>query len=516
MATTSESATGSGAPGLVLASSRGRAVLAATVLGSGMAQLDATVVNVALPAIGSDLGGGLTTLQWTLNAYTLTLSGLLLLGGSLGDRMGRRRIFVFGVLWFTAASIGCTLAPTSGLLIAMRALQGVGAALLTPGSLAILQAVFRPDDRAASVGAWSGLGGVATAFGPILGGLLVGIAPWGWRLIFLINLPIAAAVIILSQRYIPETRDPMAHGRVDYAGAALASVGLGALIYGLTEGPATGWTPVTIGLTAAGLVLLAAFVAVEARHPNPLLPLRLFRSRQFTAANIVTLAVYAALAGGLFLLPVQLQLVAGFSPVAAGAATLPITVLMLLLSARFGRLSTRIGPRIPMTVGPILAGAAMAWLSLIQAGSTYLGAVLAPMCLFGLGLSMTVAPLTSTVLAAAPQNLVGVASAVNNDVARVAGLLAVAVLPSLAGLTPAAYADPAAMSAGFQRAILIAGAVCAAGGLLAWLTVRSHVPAAGEPDAVPGAAAAADREAPRDPSLDCAACPVGAPHIRPR
>ena len=220
---------------------------------------------------------------------------------------------------------------------------------------------------------------MATAFGPILGGLLVGIAPWGWRLIFLINLPIAAAVIILSQRYIPETRDPMAHGRVDYAGAVAGLRRAGRVVYGLTEGPASGWTPVTIGLTAAGVVLLAAFVAVEGRHPNPLLPLRLFRSRQFTAANIVTLAVYAALAGGLFLLPVQLQLVAGFSPVAAGAATLPITVLMLLLSARFGRLSTRIGPRIPMTVGPILAGAAMAWLSLIGAGSTYLGAVLAPM-----------------------------------------------------------------------------------------------------------------------------------------
>ena len=518
MATTSESATGPGAPGLVLASTRGHGVLAATVLGSGMAQLDATVVNVALPAIGADLGGGLTTLQWTLNAYTLTLSGLLLLGGSLGDRMGRRRIFVFGVLWFTAASIGCTVAPTSGLLIAMRALQGVGAALLTPGSLAILQAVFRPDDRAASVGAWSGLGGVATAFGPILGGVLVGIAPWGWRLIFLINVPIAAAVIVLSRRYIPETRDAMARGRVDYVGAVLASVGLGAVIYGLTEGPATGWTAVTVGFTAVGLAMLVAFVAVEARQPNPLLPLRLFRSRQFTATNIVTLAVYAALAGGLFLLPVQLQLVAGFSPVAAGAATLPITVLMLLLSARFGRLSTKIGPRIPMTVGPILAGAAMAWLSRVDADATYVGSVLAPMCLFGLGLSMTVAPLTATVLAAAPQNLVGVASAVNNDVARVAGLLAVAVLPALAGLTPAAYADPAMLSAGFQRAVLIAGGVCAAGGVLALLTVRSHVPP--EPDRAPDGGVPSDVSpvavAERDPSLDCAACPVGAPHIRPR
>ena len=488
-------------------SARGRWVLAATVLGSGLAQLDGTVVNVALPRIGEDLGGGLTSLQWTLNAYTLTLSGLLLLGGSLGDRMGRRRIFVVGVVWFTLASAGCALAPSTGVLIAMRALQGAGAALLTPGSLAILQASFVKNDRSAAVGAWSGLGGVATAIGPILGGLLVGVAPWGWRLVFLINLPIAVAVIVLANRYIPETRDELATGRLDVTGAVLASVGLGCLIYGLTEGPAAGWTPVVISITAAGLVLLGLFVIVERRTPEPLLPLGLFADRQFTAANLVTFAVYAALAGALFLLPVQLQLVAGFSPVAAGAATLPITVVMLLLSARMGRLSARIGPRLPMTVGPILAGAAMLWLSRVDAGSTYLGAVIAPMLLFGLGLSFTVAPLTSTVLAAAPDHQAGVASAVNNDVARVAGLIAVAVLPALAGLTPAAYADPSLMSTGFHRAALIAGVVCVVGGLLALATIRN-----------PSAAAAPATEVPQqpDPALDCAACPVLAPHIKPR
>lgn len=486
---------------LVYASTRGKFVLAATVLGSGLAALDGTVVNVALPRIGEDLGGGLTTLQWTLNAYTLTLSGLLLLGGALGDRMGRRRIFILGVLWFTAASVGCALAPGTGVLIGMRALQGAGAALLTPGSLAILQASFRKEDRSTAVGAWSGLGGVATAFGPILGGVLVGVAPWGWRLIFLINIPIAAVVILLSSRYIPESRDELATGRLDIRGALLASIGLGALVFGLTEGPANGWSAVNVTVLTIGVLMLITFIVLQAHTPDPLLPLELFRSRQFSAANLVTFAVYAALAGGLFLLPVQLQLVAGFSPVAAGAATLPITVIMLLLSARMGRLSARIGPRLPMTIGPIVAGGAMVWLSNIGAGSTYLGDVLAPMILFGLGLSITVAPLTSTVLAAAPDHQVGIASAINNDVARVAGLLAVAVLPALAGLTPTAYADPVLLSAGFQRAVIIAGILCAAGGLLALATIRSTVD--NDPDA-------------GDPALDCPACPVLTPHIRPR
>lgn len=495
-------APGAAAAPLVYRSARGKWVLAATVLGSGLAQLDGTVVNVALPRIGEDLGGGLTALQWTLNAYTLTLSGLLLLGGSLGDRMGRRRIFILGVIWFTVASVGCAFAPSTGLLIAMRALQGAGAALLTPGSLAILQASFRPDDRSTAVGAWSGLGGVATAIGPIVGGLLVGVAPWGWRLVFLINLPIAAAVIVLSRRYIPESRDEQATGRVDVPGALLASFGLGGLVFGLTEGPAGGWTPPVVAITVAGVLLLGLFLLVESRTAEPLLPLGLFADRQFSAANLVTFAVYAALAGALFLLPVQLQLVAGFSPVQAGAATLPITVMMLLLSARMGRLSARIGPRLPMTVGPLVAATAMFWLSFVDAGATFLGAVVGPMLLFGLGLSFTVAPLTSTVLAAAPDHQAGVASAINNDVARVAGLLAVAVLPALAGLSPAAYADPALMSGGFHRAALIAGVVCAAGGLLALVTIRNPV-AGPEHEHV-------------DPALECAACPVLAPHIKPR
>jgi EmrB/QacA subfamily drug resistance transporter len=462
-------------------SAEGRWILLATVLGSGLAQLDGTIVNVALPRIGTDLHAGLTSLQWTVNAYTLTLSGLLLLGGSLGDRLGRRKVFVIGVVWFTLASAGCALAPTAGVLVALRAGQGVGAALLTPGSLAILEAVFRPKDRAAAVGAWSGLGGVATALGPVLGGLLVGMAPWGWRLTFLINLPLAAIVVAVAVRHVPETRDEQASGHLDVLGAALAASGLGALIYALIEGPGQHWRSTMLLVLAAGIILLAGFILREARARDPMMPLSLFRSRQFTAANLVTFVVYAALSGSFFLLPLQLQRVTGFTPVAAGSALLPVTLVMLLLSARMGRLAQRIGPRWLMSIGPIIAGAGLALLSRVGAGATYVGAVLPGVLVFALGLSTTVAPLTATVLAAAPERQIGVASAVNNDVARTAGLLAIAVLPPIAGITDRSYTIPMELSAGYHRAMLIAAALCAAGGVLAALTIRRDVLAAPRP-----------------------------------
>jgi EmrB/QacA subfamily drug resistance transporter len=460
---------------LVLKTARGRWVLLATVLGSGMAQLDGTVVNVALPRLGANLHAGLTSLQWTLNAYTLTLSGLLLLGGSLGDRLGRRRIFVIGVLWFALASAGCAAAPTAEVLIGMRALQGVGAALLTPGSLAILEAVFRKSDRAAAVGAWSGLGGMATALGPVLGGVLIGVAPWGWRLVFLLNLPLAVVVVIVSHRSVPETRDEQATGRLDLPGAIYAALGLSALSYALTEGPQQGWPAGLLACAVAGLLMLAVFLFNEHRRPEPMMPLSLFRSHQFSAANLVTFVVYAALAGALFLVPVQLQLVTGFSPVAAGSSLLPVTLLMLLLSSRMGRLAQRIGPRWPMTFGPIVAGVGLAMLVRVGAGSDYLTSVLPAVLVFGVGLSATVAPLTATVLAAAPEHQVGVASAVNNDVARTAGLLAVAVFPALAGISQASYADPVLLSTGFHHAVLIAAGMCLAGGLLSAVTIRRDV-----------------------------------------
>jgi EmrB/QacA subfamily drug resistance transporter len=452
----------------------GRWVLLATILASGIAQLDATVVNVALPRIGRDLHVGLTSLQWTVNAYTLTLSGLLLLGGSLGDRLGRRRIFVVGVIWFTAASLGCALAPSAAVLIAMRAVQGVGGAMLTPGSLAILQAVFAPKDRAPAVGAWSGLTGVASALGPVVGGLLVGVAPWGWRLVFLLNLPLAV-VVVFASRHIPETRDESVDGRIDVVGAALAATGLAALIYGLTEGSSFGWGARQIGATACGIVLLAVFVAVELRTRTPMLPMRLFRSHQFSAANAVTIVVYGALGGVFFLVPVELQQGAGFSPVEAGASLLPVTAMLLLLSARMGRIASRRGPRLQMAVGPILAATGVALLTRIHPGVSYVSAVLPGVLVFGVGMAVTVAPLTATVMAAAPPDDVGVASAVNNDLARTAALFAVAVLPALSGITAAAYKSPSALSNGFHHAAWIAATLCALGGVLAGVFIRNDV-----------------------------------------
>ncbi|WP_375481982.1 MFS transporter [uncultured Jatrophihabitans sp.] len=503
-------------PGLALRSPQGRGVIAATILGSGMAQLDGTVVNVALPRIGRDLGAGLTALQWTVNAYTLTLAGLLLLGGSLGDRLGRRKVFVVGVIWFTVASAGCTLAPEPATLIAMRALQGVGAALLTPGSLAILEAVFRPADRAAAVGAWSGLGGIATAIGPVLGGVLVGVAPWGWRLVFLINVPMAVAVVALARRYVPETRDEEATGRLDVLGAVLAAGGLALAVYALTEGPPQHWPVALVGCLVAGVVVLAGFVVVEARGSHPMMPLTLFGDREFTAANIVTFIMYAALGGALFLIPVQLQRVSGYAPVAAGSALLPITAVMLLLSARMGRVAQRIGPRWPMTVGPIVAGVGLALLTRVGAHASYLTDLLPALLVFSLGLSATVAPLTATALASAPARLVGVASAVNNDIARVAGLLAVAVLPGIAGITPEAYRNPSELSDGFHHAVLIAGGLAVFGGLLSALLVRrkgeSNLATPDEPEQPQAPDGSSPDDAGADTPPPRAACPILAPH----
>jgi EmrB/QacA subfamily drug resistance transporter len=450
---------------------QGRWVLVATVLGSGLAALDATVVNIALPTIGDDFDAGLSSLQWVVNAYTLTLAGFLLLGGALGDRFGRRRVFLIGVAWFAGASVLCAVAPNTEVLIAARALQGMGAALLTPGSLAILEASFAPDDRAAAIGAWSGLGGVMTAVGPFLGGWLVQSASWRW--IFLINLPFAAVVLWVGVRHVPETRNEQAPPGLDVAGALLTIVGLTGVIAGLTAGPEQGWTAPTVLIPLiGGLLCLVAFVGVEQRSPHPLVPLAIFQAKQFTAANLVTFVVYAALAGAFFLLPIQLQTVAGFSPIASGAALLPITILMLVGSARAGRLATRIGPRIPMSLGPVIAGVGLMLLTGIGASSSYWTTVLPGMVVFGCGLTLTVAPLTATVLGAAPSQFAGVASAVNNDVARTAGLIAIAVLPPLAGITNADFGNPVDFSDGFQLAMMIAGVTLIAGGVLAWATIR--------------------------------------------
>ncbi len=479
--------------------SAGRWVLLATVLGSGLAMLDSTVVNIALPTIGKDLDAGLSSLQWVINAYTLTLAGFLLLGGALGDRFGRRKVFLIGVSWFAGASLLCSIAPSAEALIAARALQGMGAALLTPGSLAILEASFASEDRAAAIGAWSGLGGIMTALGPFLGGWLVQSASWRW--IFLINLPFAAVVVWVGLRHVPETRNENAERGLDFSGSALAVVGLAGLIAGLTAGPEQGWSaPIVLIPLIGGLLCLGAFVGVEQRSPHPLVPLGIFKAKQFSSANLVTFVVYAAIAGAFFLLPIQLQTVVDFSPIASGAALLPITIIMLFGSARAGRLATRIGPRIPMSLGPIVAGLGLFLMTRIGAGSTYWVDVLPGIIVFGCGLSLTVAPLTATVLGAAPEEYVGVASAVNNDVARTAGLLAVAILPPLAGITNADFGNPVTFSDGFHMAMMIAGAVLIAGGVLAWATIRRplHGP---DPDAVPTSHCALDAPPLR---VDCA------------
>ncbi len=462
----------------------GRWVLLATVLGSGVAALDATVVNVALPQIGAELGANVSGLQWTLNGYLLTLAALILLGGSLGDRYGRRRVFVIGVIWFAVASLLCGAAVNVPMLVAARALQGVGGALLTPGSLAILQASFVPEDRSRAIGAWSGLGGVAAAVGPLLGGVLVDAASWRW--VFLLNLPLAAWVVAVASRHVPETTDPTAEGRhMDIAGSVLAAVGLGGVTYALIEAPERGATsPLILAAAVAGLASLAGFVVVERRGSHPMLPLDIFTSRQFTAANLVTFAVYGALSGTFFLLVVHLQQVVGFTPLQAGAATLPITALMLALSARAGQLAQRIGPRVPMAAGPLVLAAGLLMMGRIGPGSEYVSDILPAVLLFGSGLVITVAPLTAAVLAAADARHAGIASGVNNAVARAAGLLAVAIIPVLAGLTGDAYEEPAVFAAGFSQATLISAVLAAAGGVLAWLTISNDLaaPTAPEPE----------------------------------
>jgi EmrB/QacA subfamily drug resistance transporter len=473
-------------PDVRLRSGPGRWILLATVLGSSVAMLDATVVNVALPALGRDLGADIAGLQWTVNAYTLTLAGFILLGGSLGDRFGRRRIFLVGVVWFAVTSVLCGVAPNIETLIVARALQGVGGALLTPGSLAIIQASFAADDRPRAVGAWSGLGGVAGAIGPFAGGWLVEAA--GWRWVFLLNVPLTAVVVLVAVRHVPESFDPEARGRFDVLGATLAALALAGTTYALTEAPGGGAaSPVIAAAAIAGLAAAVTFVLVErlrgrgrglpgARRgraaPQPMLPLDVFASRQFSAVNIVTFIMYGAMGVLFFLFVLNLQVVGGFSPIAAGTALLPVTVLMLLLSARAGALAQKIGPRIPMTVGMLVAACGMLLVGRIDADSSYVRDVLPAVVVFGLGLAAVVAPLTATVLATADVRHAGVASGVNNAVARAAGLLAVAAIPPLTGLTGDAFDRPGDFSQGYRLAMVTCAVILAAGAVLTFFTVR--------------------------------------------
>ncbi|MET8970297.1 MFS transporter [Streptomyces hydrogenans] len=460
-------------PEVRMASRSGRWIVLTTVLGSGMALLDSTVVNVALPHIGEDLGADLAVLQWTVNAYMLTLAGLILLGGSLGDRYGRRRVFVVGVVWFALASLLCGLAPNAGVLIAARALQGVGGALLTPGSLALIQASFHPDDRARAVGLWSGFGGVGAAVGPFVGGWLVD-GP-GWRWVFLLNVPLAAVCVPVALRHVPESRDEAARGRrFDVLGAVLGAAGLGLVTYALID--AVWWAGV------AGVLAGAAFVVVERRRgERAMVPPSIFASRLFTAVNLVTLCVYAAFGGFFFLAALQLQVVSGYSALAAGTALLPTTVLMLLLSARSGELGERIGPRIPLTVGPLLCAAGMLLMLRVGADASYVRDVLPALVVLGLGMTVLVAPLTATVLASVDVSRAGLASGINNAAARAAGLVAVAALPLLTGMGPEAYRSPEEFDETFGKAMPMCAAVLILGAVLAWTTMRTPRRAACHP-----------------------------------
>ena len=488
-------------PTLHVSSAAGRWVLLGTVLGSSMAMLDSTVVNVALPTIGRHLNASLAELQWTVTGYTLSLAGLILLGGSLGDRAGRRRVFLIGVVWFALASALCGAAPNIYVLIGARVLQGVGGALLTPGSLAIIQASFAQNERPRAVGAWSGLGGVAAAVGPLVGGWLVQAASWRW--VFLLNLPLAAAVLAVTVRHVPETRDPSASGRFDVAGAALAALALAGITYALIEATEPGATLSVVVAAALGAACAVGFVVVERRRthaPDPtpaMLPVDIFAARQFTVINVLTFLVYGAFGGLLFLLVLQLQVVAGFSPVAAGAALLPITLLMLTLSARSGSLAQRIGPRWLMTAGMTALAIGMALMSRIGPHASYPADVLPAVVVFGLGLAMTVAPLTATVLASADVRHAGVASGVNNAVARAAGLVAVAALPAAVGLTSASYHQPVQFSAGFERATIASALVLLVSAALAAVLVDNNV------------------LRPQPPPEARSTCTIGAPQLQP-
>jgi EmrB/QacA subfamily drug resistance transporter len=451
---------------VVLSSARGHWIILATVLGSSMAGVDATVVNIALPAIGRDMHVPFASLQWTITAYTVTLAGLILLGGSLGDQFGRRRLFLIGVAWFTAASACCALAPSIGWLIAARALQGAGAALLTPASLAILQAEFVPADRPRAIGAWAAFSGIATAIAPFIGGWLLAVGSWRWS--FLINLPLAAAVAVIAVHHIPETRSETAVAYLDWRGACAAVIALGGITQALINvSSRSASSPYVTVPGAVGLVALAGFVALEARQRQPMLPLELFQSAQFSAVNTVTFLLYGAFGGFLFLLVVALQVGSGYSPLVAGSALLPITALTLLLAERSGQLAQRIGPRRQMSVGPLTCAGGVLLGLRIGRHADYLADVLPCVALFGLGLAILVAPLTATALSSASPERAGIASGVNNTVARAGSLIAVAALPGVIGITGHGYTQPPRFIAGFHIAVWICSAILIAGAALA-------------------------------------------------
>jgi EmrB/QacA subfamily drug resistance transporter len=451
-----------------------RLTLIATILGSTVVFLDSTVVNVALPAISDGLDVGLAGQQWVVEAYTLSLVSLLLVGGSLGDQFGRRRMFVAGLIGFGAVSVLCAIAPSAEFLIAARALQGIAGALLVPGSLALVAATFAGEARGRAVGTWTAWTGIATVIGPAGGGALIGLT--SWRAIFWVNLPVIAATVALTLHSVEESRDPDATRGIDWPGILLSAAGLGGPVFALIEQPTRGWgDPAVWAPLLAGIACFGLFVVREAVARHPMLPLALFRIRNFTVANLTTFSAYAGLIGGLFFVAIFLQQVAGYSPLEAGLATTPISVIMFILSPRFGRIASGTGPRVPMCAGPVLGGVGLLLLLRVGAEPSYLADVLPALIVFGLGLAATVAPLTATVLDSVDEHHVGIASGVNNGVSRVAGLLAIAVLGAvISAHFGAAFDDalgPAPLSAKATQDVAAAKekplAVPATGGLAA-------------------------------------------------
>ncbi|SCG51900.1 MFS transporter [Micromonospora inositola] len=477
------------APALRTGTAAGRGTLLAAVLASGMVFLDTTVVNVALPRLGAELGATVAGLQWTVNGYLLMLAAFVLLGGALGDRFGRRRVFLLGVVWFAVASVLCGLAQGTSWLIAARFLQGAGGALLTPGSLSVLQASFHPDDRGKAIGTWAGLSGVSTALGPLLGGWLIDAFSWRW--IFFINVPLAVAVVLAAMRWVPESRDEnvsrtaAGHRRFDVAGALLGALGLGGVTYALIDAPAHGVAslPVLVSVLV-GVVAAVVFVLVERRRGDTaMLPTGLFTSRLFSVLNVFTVVVYAALGGFTFFLAVYLQNAVGWSALLTGLATVPMTVLLAVGSSRAGALAARIGPRLPLTVGPVVAAVGLLLLRRVGPGASYWTDVLPGVVLFGAGLTLVVAPLTASVLAAVADRFAGVASGFNNAASRAGSLLAVAALPLLVGLSGTGYEQKSALTHAFRGALLWCAGLLLAGAAMAALLI--HRPPREAPGAQP-------------------------------